>query len=55
MNQILLLMPVDILEFVKERFPLLAFFIWEIRAYNEFSNHQTAINLIFIEVEKTLG
>ncbi|HYE82238.1 MAG TPA: DUF6577 family protein [Clostridia bacterium] len=44
-----------ILEFLKQQFPLLAFIIWETRAYNEFANHQMARNFIFVEVEKPLG
>lgn len=44
-----------ILEFLKKQFPLLAFVIWETRAYNEFANHQMTRNFIFVEVEKPLG
>ena len=46
---------VYVLEFLKQQFPLLAFIIWETRAYNEFANHQMARNFIFVEVEKPLG
>lgn len=43
---------VNILGFLKTRFPLITFIIWETRAFNEFANHQMARNFIFIEVEK---
>lgn len=46
---------VDVLEFVKGRFPLLSFIVWETRALNEFTNHQLARNIIFVEVEKPLS
>ena len=41
--------------FLIRRFPLLTFIVWETRAFNEFANHQTVRNYIFIEVEKPLG
>ena len=41
--------------FLKKRFPLLMFIIWETRAFNEFANHQIVRNYIFIEVEKPLS
>ena len=45
----------NIFKYIKKRFPLIDFIIWETRAFNEFSNHQVARNFIFIEVEKPLG
>ena len=43
-----------ILEFIRKKFPLITFIVWETRAYNEFANHQMARNFIFIEPEKLL-
>ena len=43
-----------ILKFLQRLFPLVTFIVWETRAYNEFSNHQLARNIIFIESEKLL-
>jgi len=43
---------VSVLESMQNHFPLVSFIVWETRAYNEFSNHQLARNMIFIEVEK---
>jgi len=43
-----------ILEFVRKKFPLITFTVWETRAYNEFANHQMARNFIFVEPEKLL-
>ena len=42
----------DILEFLRVRFPLLTFIVWETRLFNEFANHQLARNFIFVESEK---
>jgi len=42
----------EVLEFLQDQFPLISFIVWETRAYNEFSNHQLARNIIFAEVEK---
>jgi len=44
-----------ILAFMKTRFPLLTFIIWETRSLNEFTIHQLARNFIFVEVEKPLS
>ena len=43
-----------IVEFVRKKFPLISFVVWETRAYNEFANHQMARNFILIEAEKLL-
>ena len=43
-----------ILTHVKDRYPQLEFLVWELRAYNEFINHQIARNTVFVEVERSL-
>ena len=42
----------SILEFSIKRFPEITIIVWETRAFNEFTNHQLARNIIFVEVEK---
>ena len=43
---------VEVQKFLKYQFPLISYIVWETRAFNEFSNHQLARNIIFVEVEK---
>jgi hypothetical protein len=45
---------IDIINFIKSRYPEIIFIVWETRAYNEFTNHQVWRNFIFVEVEKWL-
>jgi len=45
---------IDIIDFIKNRYPEVVFIVWETRAYNEFANHQMWRNFIFVEVEKWL-
>jgi Ni,Fe-hydrogenase maturation factor len=41
----------DIIRYLKKKYPLLDYVIWETHAYNEFANHQMARNCIVVEVE----
>lgn len=41
-----------IIEFMKTKFPLMDYRIWELSWLNEFLNHQLGNNLIFLEIEK---
>jgi hypothetical protein len=41
-----------IIEFMKTKFPLMDYRIWELIWLNEFLNHQLGNNLIFVEIEK---
>ena len=41
-----------IIEFMKTKFPLMDYRIWELIWLNEFLNHQLGNNLIFLEIEK---
>lgn len=42
----------EIIEFMKTKFPLMDYRIWELSWLNEFLNHQLGNNLIFLEIEK---
>ena len=42
----------DIVELMRQKYPLLDFRVWEINWLNEFWNHQIAQNKIFLEVER---
>jgi hypothetical protein len=45
---------VEIRRFLEEKYPMLDFAVWEMRALNEFLNHQIERNHVFVEVEKPL-
>lgn len=42
----------NIVEFMRQKYPLLDYRVWEINWLNEFWNHQIAQNKIFVEVER---
>lgn len=41
-----------VVDFMKKKYPLLDYRVWEIKWLNEFWNHQIAQNKIFVEVER---
>ena len=44
----------DIVDMIKEEYPLVDFQVWEFVQLNEFVNHQIGKNVFFIEVEHNL-